>query len=35
MKQGDKLNNYREQIKKSSLLINWDSVSDKWLEMMN
>lgn len=32
MKQGDKLNPYREQIKKSPLLISWTSISMKWLE---
>lgn len=31
MKQGEKLNGYREQIKKSQLLINWEQVADKWL----
>ena len=32
MKQGDKLNGYREQLKKSPLLINWNKTALKWLE---
>jgi hypothetical protein len=32
MKQNDKLSGYREQIKKSKLLINWEEVGDMWLQ---
>ena len=31
MKQGDKLDGYREQIKKSPLLINWKQVAETWI----
>lgn len=31
MKQGDKLDGYREQIKKSPLLINWTKVAEAWI----
>jgi glycosyltransferase involved in cell wall biosynthesis len=34
MKQNDKLTGYREQIKKSKLLVNWEQVGDIWLEEM-
>jgi len=30
----DKLNGYREQIKKSPLLINWEQVAIKWSSLM-
>lgn len=35
MKQGDKLNGYREQMKRSQLLVNWEQVADKWLNEMS
>jgi len=34
LKQGDKLNPYREKIKKSPLLITWDKISMKWLDLI-
>ena len=34
MKQGDKFNGYREQMKRSQLLVNWEQVADKWLNEM-
>jgi hypothetical protein len=33
LKQGDKLNGYREQLKKSNLLINWINIAKKWIEL--
>jgi hypothetical protein len=33
LKQGDKLNGYREQLKKSNLLINWTNIAKKWIEL--
>jgi len=35
MKQQDKLTGYREQIKKSPLLINWEQVAMKWIDLMD
>jgi hypothetical protein len=32
MKQNDKLSGYREQIKQSKLLVNWEEIGDMWLE---
>jgi hypothetical protein len=34
MNQGDKLNPYRETIKKSPLLISWDKISNMWLNQI-
>jgi len=33
LKQGDKLNGYRDQLKKSSLLVNWANIAKKWVEL--
>jgi glycosyltransferase involved in cell wall biosynthesis len=34
MKQGDKLNPYRETIKKSPLLVSWEKISSMWLNLV-
>jgi hypothetical protein len=33
MKQGSNLNSYRDQMRKSKLLINWNDTAKAWLEV--
>ena len=35
LRQADKFDGYRQQMRKSPLLINWENTAKKWLELMN